>query len=190
MTTRPLHFDAIAEAQRQWELHDWPEPGAMAACTSIMRAHQIVLARVEEALRPLDLTFARFEALALLSFSRKGALPLGKMGDRLMLHPTSVTNIVDRLEDQELLRRVPHPRDRRTILAEITAEGRERVEIATKAVGKVSLGMGGLSEAEQDTLTELLRKLRIDAGDFPPHGANPAVDTGATGTRARAPASP
>lgn len=167
MSNRPLPFDAIAEARRQWEARDWPAPAGMAACTSIMRAHQIVLARVEEALRPLDLTFARYEALVLLYFSRSGSLPLGKMGDRLMLHPTSVTNIVDRLEEQKLLQRIPHPTDRRTILAEITDDGRQRVEMATKAVGQVDLGMNGFSEEEQDTITELLRKLRIDAGDFP-----------------------
>src|SRR5918997_2806618 len=97
---RPLGFDAIAEARRQWEAHSWAAPAAMAATTSIMRAHQILLARTDEALRPFDLTFARYEALVLLAFSRQGALPLGKMGDRLMLHPTSVTNIVDRLERQ------------------------------------------------------------------------------------------
>jgi DNA-binding MarR family transcriptional regulator len=164
----PLRFDAIAEARRQWEVHGWPGASAMAATTSIMRAHQIVLARVKDALRPLDLTFARYEALVLLYFSRNGALPLGKMGERLMVHPTSVTNIVDRLEDQGLLRRVPHPTDRRTILAAITDEGRQRVERATKAVGEIDLGMNGLSESQQDELTNLLRQLRIDAGDFKP----------------------
>ena len=114
---RPLHFDAIAEARRQWEARGWAAPAAMAATTSIMRAQQILLAEVDEALKPFDLTFARYEALVLLHFSRHGALPLGKMGDRLMLHPTSVTNIVDRLEQQGLVRRIPHPTDRRTTLA-------------------------------------------------------------------------
>ena len=85
---------------------------AMAAATSIMRAQQIVLAAVDGALRPFGLTFARYEGLVLLLFSRRGALPLGKMGQRLMIHPTSVTNIIDRLEEQGLVRRVPHP-DRR-----------------------------------------------------------------------------
>src|SRR5512132_36997 len=106
---RPLDFDAIAEARRQWEARDWGAPAAMSATTSIMRAQQICLATMDEVLRPFDLTFARYEALVLLAFSRQGALPLGKMGDRLMLHPTSVTNIIDRLERQELVRRVAHP---------------------------------------------------------------------------------
>jgi DNA-binding MarR family transcriptional regulator len=168
VSSRPLPFDAIAEARRQWEAHDWPAPEAMAAVTSIMRAQQIILARVDAALRPYDLTFARYEALVLLYFSRKGSLPLGKMGDRLMLHPTSVTNIVDRLEETGLVRRTPHPTDRRTTLAEITDKGREVVETATEvAAGEAGLGIGGLSEPELDTITDLLRKLRVDAGDFP-----------------------
>src|SRR3546814_3459739 len=103
----------------------------MAAATSIMRAHQIVLARVDEALKPFGLTIARYEALVLLTFSRSGSLPLGKMGERFMIHPTSVTNIVDRLEGQGLVRRVQHPTDRRTTLCEITDDGRAIVEKAT-----------------------------------------------------------
>src|SRR5688500_17196209 len=81
-------MDPIAEARRQWEAHGWAEPAAMAATTSIVRAHQLVLAAVDGALRPLGLTFSRYEALVLLTFSSRGALPLGKMGERLMVHPT------------------------------------------------------------------------------------------------------
>ena len=159
-------MDPIAEARRQWEVHGWAEPAAMAAATSIVRAHQLVLAAIDGALRPLGLTFARYEALVLLSFSSRGSLPLGKMGERLMIHPTSVTNIVDRLEAQGFIRRVPHPTDRRTTLAEITDQGRKVVEEATKAVTEVSFAMDGLSEREIEQLIRLLRKLRLSAGDF------------------------
>jgi DNA-binding MarR family transcriptional regulator len=138
----------------------------MAAATSIMRAQQIVLARVDEALKPFGLTFARYEALVLLTFSRQGALPLGKMGERLMIHPTSVTNIVDRLEQQGLVRRVDHPSDRRTTLCEITSEGRALVDEATEAVTAVDLGITGLTGREVEQLTSLLEKLRRDSGDF------------------------
>ncbi len=105
---RKLPFDPIDEARRHWEGR-WGRGDAMAAATGVMRVQQIVLGAVDEVLRPFDLTFARYEALVLLQFSRKGSLPLGKMGERLMIHPTSVTNIVDRLEAQGFLRRVPHP---------------------------------------------------------------------------------
>lgn len=138
----------------------------MAAATSIMRAQQIVLARVDEALKPFELTFARYEALVLLTFSRSGSLPLGKMGERLMIHPTSVTNIVDRLEAQGLVRRVDHPTDRRTTLCEITDEGRAVVEKATEAVTSVDVGIAGLSDRELGQVTRLLGKLRRESGDF------------------------
>jgi DNA-binding MarR family transcriptional regulator len=164
---RPLEFDAIAEARRQWESRGWPAPSAMAAATSIMRAQQIVMARVDDALRSFDLTFARYEALVLLYFSRSGALPLGKMGDRLMLHPTSVTNIVDRLEGQGYAERAPHPTDRRTTLATITAEGRRVTEKATESVTAATVGMGDLTDGELDGITAALRRLRVDFGDFP-----------------------
>ena len=162
---RKLPFDPIDEARRHWEGR-WGRGDAMAAATAIMRAQQIVLAVVDEALKPFDLTFARYEALVLLQFSRKGSLPLGKMGERLMIHPTSVTNIVDRLEGQGFIRRVPHPTDRRTTLAEITDRGREVVEASTKAVTEVSFAMDGLTVRELEQLIRLLRKLRFAAGDF------------------------
>ena len=83
-----------------------------------------------------------------------------------MIHPTSVTNIVDRLEAQGFIRRVAHPTDRRTTLAEITDEGRAVVEEATRAVTEVSFAMDGLTERELEQLIRLLRKLRLSAGDF------------------------
>jgi DNA-binding MarR family transcriptional regulator len=132
-----------------------------------MRVHQLVLAVVDEALRPFDLTFARYEALVLLAFSRQGALPLGKMGSRLMLHPTSVTNIIDRLERQGLVERAAHPTDRRTTLAAITEDGRRIVSKATEAVSATGFGVAALDDDELDQVTALLRKVRVDAGDFP-----------------------
>ena len=125
MAAEPLDFDPIEEARAQWSTRWDSDVGdAMAAATSIMRAQQVVLASVDTALRPLGLTFARYEGLVLLLFSRRGVLPLGKMGQRLMIHPTSVTNIIDRLEEQGLVRRLPHPTDGRTTLAEIDRRGK------------------------------------------------------------------
>jgi DNA-binding MarR family transcriptional regulator len=162
-----LRFDPIAEARRQWEAHGWPEAaGGMAAVTSVFRAQQIYLARIDAALRPLELTFARYEVLMLLSFSRTGALPLNKVGARLQVHPTSVTNAVDRLEGRGLIRRVPHATDKRTTLAEITEEGRRVAMKATDAVNREVFDLPGLTGAQLDQLVGLLRELRAGAGDF------------------------
>jgi DNA-binding MarR family transcriptional regulator len=138
----------------------------MAAVTSVFRAQQIYLARIDAVLRPVGLTFARYEVLMLLLFSRNGSLPLNKVGARLQVHPTSVTNAVDRLEAQGLLRRVPHSRDKRTTLAEITDEGREVALKATEEVNREVFGAPGLSRGQLDDLVAVLRDLRAGAGDF------------------------
>ena len=75
----------------------------MHAVTSLMRVQQLVLGRLDAILRPHGLTFARYEALVLLCFSSRGSLPLGKMGERLQVHPTSITSIVQRLEADGLV---------------------------------------------------------------------------------------
>jgi DNA-binding MarR family transcriptional regulator len=162
--TRPLAADPIDEARHQWDQR-WLGGASMAAATSIMRAQQIIQARVDEALRPFDLTFARYEGLVLLAFSRHGSLPMGKMGERLMIHPTSVTNIVDRLEGQAFVRRQPHDHDRRTTMVEITTAGRDIVDRATGEVVNCAFGLDALSDEQLDDLTSLVRVVRAGSGD-------------------------
>lgn len=163
----PLPFDPVEEARRHWLDHGWAEaaPG-MAAVTSLMRAQQIVLGRVDRVLRPLGLTFARYEVLMLLLFSRSGALPLNVVGTRLQVHPTSVTSAVDRLEAQHLVRRLPHPADRRAVLAELTEDGRDLARRATEVLNAQVFSQLGLAPADVGVLVDVVRKLRHSAGDF------------------------
>lgn len=165
MTAAPLPFDPIARAAALWEEHVGPST-VMGAVTSVMRVQQILQSAVDNALRPHGLTFARYEALVLLYFSRRGSLPMRVMGQRLQLHPTSVTNIVDRLEGDGLVKRIPHQTDRRTTLVEITEMGLARRAAATEAVTGVEFGLRGLTERQTAGLTELLSKVRRAAGDF------------------------
>ncbi len=160
-----LPFDPIERAARIWERR-FGDSTAMAAVTSIMRVHQILLAELDGLLRPFGLTFARYEALVLLSFSRSGALPLGLIGERLMVHPTSVTNTIDRLERAALVLRRPNPADRRGTLAEITPAGRDLVRQATAELMNAGFGMRGYDQAQLAELVSLLRTLRVAAGDF------------------------
>jgi DNA-binding MarR family transcriptional regulator len=160
-----LPFDPIDEAARQWALR-WDGVDQMHAVTSLMRVQQLVLARLDELLKPHGLTFARYEALVLLTFSRAGALPLGKMGRRLQVHPTSVTSIIDRLETAGLVVRRRHPDDKRAVLAEITEDGRTAVERATADLVGAEFGLGRLSAEELQHLSGLLKPVRAAAGDF------------------------
>ncbi len=161
-----LPFDPIDEARRNWASNGFGAIDAMSAATSLTRAHQIVLGRVNDALAPHGLTFSRYEAIALLAFSRKGELPLGKMGVRLQVHPASITNTVDRLEADGLVERTPHATDRRTVLARITEAGRQRLKEATEALVEIEFGLSVLSPRQRASLDATLRPLRHDAGDF------------------------
>lgn len=162
-------FDPIAEARRQWDTH-WAESptSQMAAVTSIFRAQQILLARLNDLLAPFDLTFARYEALMLLYYSRRGELPLGKISDRLQVHRASVTNVVDKLSERGYVERVPHETDRRAVLARITSEGREAAARATEALNGADMAMSPLDADACERVYALLRPLRADVDGFGP----------------------
>ncbi len=160
-------MDPIEEAQRLWVEHGWHDAAdGMAMVTAIMRVHQILMQRVDAVLRPLDLTFARYEILMLLSFTRAGALPMKRLGSRLQVHPTSVTSAVDRLEAQAYVERRSHPTDRRTVLAASTDEGRKAAALATVAINSEVFEQPGLSRPETKDLSRLLQTMRMHAGDF------------------------
>lgn len=165
----PLPFDPIAEARRQWGARGWDGAApAMAVVTSIMRVQQILVGRADAALRAhnLDLTFARYEVLMLLSFARHHQLPLGKIGERLQVNPASVTNAVDRLEQQGYVARVPNPSDGRGTLALLTDEGQRVAAEATAVMNDEVFCDLGVEGAEMEHLFELLRGVRQAAGDF------------------------
>jgi DNA-binding MarR family transcriptional regulator len=168
MPAPSLPFDPIEEARRHWA-ERWPGDAAdeMVAVTSVMRVHQILMARLNDLLEPYGLTFPRYEALMLLHFSSRGSLPLGKIGERLQVHRTSVTNTVDGLEKRKLVRRVPHESDRRAVLAEITDAGREVAERATETLNAARFATEPLSGEDLSSLAGILQALRIGAGDFP-----------------------
>lgn len=158
--------DPIDQARRNWEQRGWTAaaPG-MATVTAIFRTQQILLTRIDQALRPHGLTFSRYELLALLQFTRSGALPMSKASARLQVHPTSVTNTVDRLEAAGLVRRVADPADGRGRLVEITDAGRELVTAATPGLNAV-LEDVGMPPEDLDAIYRALKTFRQATGDF------------------------
>lgn len=159
--------DPIAQARANWESAGWGDVAqGMVAVTSVMRAHQILLARVETALRPYDLSFSRFELLRLLAFSRSGALPITKASDRLQVHVTSVTHAIRRLEANGLVQRLPHPTDGRTTLVRITDLGRSTVEDASVTLNEQVFADIGMDAGESEALVSSIETLRRNAGDF------------------------
>jgi len=167
MPEHKLDFDPIAEARRQWDLHWGPQAGPqMVAVTSVMRAQQILMARLNALLAPLELSFPRYETLMVLFYSRHGELPLGKLSQRLQVHRASVTNVIDKLQSGGLVVRVAHERDRRATLARITDRGRAVAEQATLALNGAGFTLGALDREACEQLFALLEPLRRDACDY------------------------
>ena len=158
-------MDLVAEARRNWMEIGLGEVDAMVAATSLARSHQIVLGRINGALAEFSLTFSRYEALALLGFTRSGSMAMARMGERLQVHPTSVTSTIDRLERDGLVARSPHPEDRRATLATITTAGRRLLADATESLEAIRWGMSDISTPDLVELNAELSNVRASAGD-------------------------
>jgi DNA-binding MarR family transcriptional regulator len=88
------------------------------------------------------------------------------IGSRLQVHQTSVTNAVDRLEAARLVRRLPHPTDRRATLVELAPAGRGLAEKATAALNDEVFTDTGLSARGVNDIVRTIGQLRRGAGDF------------------------
>jgi DNA-binding MarR family transcriptional regulator len=165
---QPGQPDPIEEARRQWVAHGWTGAAdGMAMVTSLTRVQQLINERIDAVLRPLDLTFARYEVLRLLAFTRAGSMPMARLGSLLQVHPTTVSSAVARLEAQGLVERQRDEADRRVVRATLTDRGREVVETATDGLNGEVFESPGLAADDVAALTRLLRSYRERAGDLP-----------------------
>jgi DNA-binding MarR family transcriptional regulator len=168
MAFQEAPFDVVEASRRVW-LERWEEPAAasgMAVYTAILRSYQLLADQVNEVVRQHDLTFPRYEVLTWLATDPDSSLSLSWISKTLRIPPATVTNIIDRLEDDKLVRRVPHPSDARTTLAEITARGRRVADEATKDLNATVYERIGLTEHKRNRLIDLLAELRAKGSEF------------------------
>ena len=160
----PLAYDPVEASRERWVQEGWAESAAgMTAVVSVMRAEQIFLNRAATILRPLGLTFARYQVLGMLRWA--GPLTLGAVGHRLWITPATVTSAVDRLENAGLSRRIAHPTDARATLVEITTKGRRVFDGAVEKLNAGLFGTVGLDDDELELLVGLIGKIRAAEGD-------------------------
>ncbi len=126
---------------------------------ALLHAGAAVDAALERSLEPWGLSRAKMGALHHLA-AAPGGLPLGQLAERLACVKSNVTQLVDRLEADGLVRRVPDPSDRRSVLAQVTPRGRERFEVAARAQERAEAAiLDGLGEEERERLADLLRRV-------------------------------
>jgi DNA-binding MarR family transcriptional regulator len=173
----PLAYDPVEASRERWMQQGWGDTAAgMAAVVSVMRAEQIFLNRAAAVLRPLGLTFARYQVLGMLRWA--GSMTLGSVGHRLWIKPATVTSAVDRLEKAGLTRRIAHPTDARATLVEITPKGRRLFDRSVEKLNEDLFGTVGLTEHELDLLIGLIGKIRSNEGDVVAPGPNARIEAG------------
>ncbi len=152
--------DPVVEAARQWR-ERYPGGSGFLGLVSLIRTYSVVVRAVEAVLRPLGLNLSRFEVLLLLSFTRTGQLPTMKLRDLLMVHGSSVTYLVDRLEEAGLIERLADPGDGRVSLVCLTGDGRDLTDRAARDLAAAGFGtFGELAEHRHLDLADLLAELR------------------------------
>lgn len=167
MSFEAAPFDVVEASRRVWLEHWDPEAASgMAVFTAILRSYQLLSDQVNNVVRSYNLTFARYEVLTWLATDPESSLTLSWISKTLRIPPATVTNIIDRLEDDKLIRRVPHPSDARTTLAVITRRGRKLATDATRDLNSIVYERIGLSEARRTQLVQLLAELRASGNEF------------------------
>ncbi|HEX4109958.1 MAG TPA: MarR family transcriptional regulator [Solirubrobacteraceae bacterium] len=150
-------IDAIFTAAHRWRLR-YAGSDAMAAWLRIQRAEALMTAELNRLLKPFDLNAVRYEVLALMTWTGKPVL-IGQISDWLMIHPTSATNNIERLEATGYVRRIPNPADRRSTLVELTSSGQEVMEEATAIVVEHRFGLASLEPGDHVQLDRILSRL-------------------------------
>ena len=168
-----MSSDPVVVADAHWRAHGWDSGPYFRAGLSIYRTDELIRQSNSAALDPHGLTRSRHEALAVLYFSRHGEMPLGKLGEHLLVHPTSVTSTVDTLERLGHVQRVAHPTDRRATLARITAKGRRAIETSNRRMVEDRFGLGALDEAQAQAAFVILSKVR-EGAEHPPASVRPS----------------
>ena len=173
----PAPFDVVEASRRIW-LQEWSADAAsgMAVYSSILRSFELLNDQVNSVVRRHDLTWTRYEILTWLATDPESSLTLSWISKTLRIPPATVTNLIDRLEQDKLIRRVPHPTDARTTLAVITPRGRKVAREATSDINTSVYEQIGLSEDQRDQLIDMLAQLRAHGNEFDVDRSQDVID--------------
>jgi DNA-binding MarR family transcriptional regulator len=134
-----------------------------------LQTAQAIEERLETALEGVELSVAKYSALKQLALAAE-PLSFSELAARLVCVRSNVSQLVDRLEADGLVRRVEDPKDRRCMRADLTGLGRERQAAGAERMETVRGGIVEiLSEVDRGVLERALEKLR----DSAPAGGDP-----------------
>jgi len=128
--------------------------------------------RFAELLAPVGIHPRQFGVMNIVA-ARPG-ITQNELRDSTGIDPSSMVGVIDELEERGLAERRPHPSDRRARAIYLTDTGQETLGQARKIAMELQRDFfAALSEEEQETLTQLLRKVALS------HAAAATTDEGA-----------
>lgn len=127
--------------------------------TLLNHGQQCIAKEVEDSLKDFGLSLPKYNILKALD-ENGGRVPFSLLVERLGCVRSNVTGLVDRLQEDGLVRRVDHPEDRRMLFAELTDKGTALISEAQPVhAAAIERAFSNLSESQRDSLAGLLRRL-------------------------------
>ena len=142
------------------------DPGQFFAMTAVMRLSRRLAETIDTVLKMFGINRNGYLILMSLELSGTKSMTLGKLARELIVHPTTVTLTIDKLEADGLVKKTPHETDRRSTRATITKPGRSLAKDVTAALEQVGFGLGDLSKAQTAKLVAALNTARRASGDI------------------------
>lgn len=154
----------VDQASARWQKLGLPDVPGFELMLSVFRVHQVMVSEINDCLQGFDLGLRRYVVLQTLALSDSHVLSMSQLSSDMMVHPTTVTGLVDQLEKAQLVKRDPHPADRRSVLVVLTPAGRRLALRAGRALAEIGFGVEGLSEVATKRLVAGLRDVRPVGG--------------------------
>jgi DNA-binding MarR family transcriptional regulator len=125
---------------------------------SLRRIFKAIQDYSHEVLKKFGITGPQLWALKNISQNR--SLSLGDLSEKMCLHPSTITGVIDRLEKKGYVVRDRGQKDRRVVKVQLTAEGERLVRKAPNPVqGKMIYGLMRLKKDELNSIYDSIQKL-------------------------------
>ena len=156
-----LGRDLVAATRAEFEHRGGVAHHQFAVLLEVERINRLIQTLAQPHLAGTDLTYAGWQALMALAYSKHKALPMAKLAERAASHPTTMTRTVDRLIRLGYVRRVRERNDRRVTVIEILPAGEHARETVLQSLDRSQFGLGGVPESRLIRLEGLLRQARV-----------------------------
>lgn len=156
-----LNRDLVSATRDEFERRGGVAHREFAILLEVERINRLIQALAQPHLTASGLTYAGWQALMALAYSKHQALPMAKLAERVASHPTTITRTIDRLVRHGYVRRVPNDDDRRVTVVEILSDGDRARKAVLQSLDRLQFGFEGIPEARLDHLEEQLRQARV-----------------------------